>query len=131
MARFYEGTQNYLHLYAHCALKSMNESVVEGMGGVWDRSSPDARHCSFDRSVQEAVVAWNGPWPYHAEAEPFVNHALAHAFGTTQWASHFAHVNERVAQTPAWAQHGGKVIGRHKAQDRGKLPSAMYDTAAP
>ena len=131
LPRFYDGCQGYLHLFAHCALKSMNESVVEGMGGVWDRSSPDARHCTFDRSVEEAVVAWNGPWPYHAEAVPFISHSLAHLFGTSQWSSHFAHVNDRLAQTPAWAQHGGKVVGRHKKQDKGKLPSVMYDTPAP
>ena len=118
MPRFYEGCQRYLHLFAHCALKSMNESVVEGMGGVWDRSSPDARHCSFERSQEEAVVAWNGPWPYHQEAVPFINRSLTHMFGTSHWSSHFSHLDDRVTRTPAWAQSGGKVVGRHKQETR-------------
>ena len=130
MPRFYEGCKGYLHLWLHCALKTMNESVVEGMGGVWDRSSPDARHCAFEQSVKEAVVAWNGPWPYHQEAVPFINHALNHLFGTKDWAQRFTHKNERTEQTPAWAQSGGKVVGRKKREGKGKLPSAMYDTAA-
>ena len=60
MPRFSAGCEAYLHLWVNIALKTMNESVVEGMGGVWDRSSPDARHCSFEEGVKEAVVAWNG-----------------------------------------------------------------------
>ena len=41
MPRFSAGCEAYLHLWVNIALKTMNESVVEGMGGVWDRSSPD------------------------------------------------------------------------------------------
>ena len=85
LPRFYDGCQRYLHLWLNCALKTLNEAVVEGMGGVWDRSSPDARHCAFEQSVKEAVVAWNGPRPYHQEAVPFINHALNHLFGTKDW----------------------------------------------
>ena len=129
--RFYEGCQAYLHLWLHCALKTMNESVVEGMGGVWDRSSPDARHVAFESSAKEAVVAWNGPWPYHQEAVPFINHTLTHLFGTASCSSRFTHTASRADQTPAWAQAGGKVVGRHKKEDKGKLPSSMYDTLAP
>ena len=75
-------------------------------------------------------MAWNGPWPYHQEAVPFINHALNHLFGTKDWAQRFTHKNERTEQTPAWAQSGGKVVGRKKREGKGKLPSAMYDTAA-
>ena len=28
-------------------------------------------------------MAWNGPWPYHAEAVPFINHALTHLFAVS------------------------------------------------
>ena len=131
MTRFSAGCEAYLHLWLNIALKTMNESVVEGMGGVWDRSSPDARHCSFPESVKEAVVAWNGPWPYHAEAVPFVNHTLNHLFGTSDWAGRFTHGDERTYRVPAWASSGGKVVGRRKEEDKGKLPSHFYDTPAP
>ena len=97
---------------------------------MWDRSSPDARHCAFESSVKEAVVAWNGPWPYHPEAVPFVNRALDHLFGKQDWASHFTHQDVRVERVPPWAHSGGKVVGRQKREGKGKLPSSMYDTAA-
>ena len=131
MPRFSAGCEAYLHLWVNIALKTMNESVVEGMGGVWDRSSPDARHCSFEEGVKEAVVAWNGPWPYHAEAVPFVNHTLNHLYGTSDWSGHFAHRDERTDRVPAWASTGGKVVARRKKDDKGKLPAHFYDTPAP
>ena len=112
------------------ALKSLNEAVVEGMGGVWDRSSPDARHCSFEHSAEEAVVAWNGPWPYHPEAEAFINHALAHCFGTSDWGSRFQHVDSRVDRLNPWSHAGGKVVVRHRREDKGRLPASMYNTPA-
>ena len=131
LPRFYLGCEGYLHLWLHCALKTMNESVVEGMGGVWDRSSPDARHCSFEASAKEAVVAWTAPWPYHPSALPFINHALNHLFGTKDWASHFMHINQRVDQANPWTMSGGKVVGRTQREGKGKLLASMYDTPAP
>ena len=116
--RFYEGCQGYLHLWLNCAMKTMNEAVVEGMGGVWDGAASDARHPSFEKGAEEAVVAWNAPWPYHADAEPFINRALTHLFGGSNWSKHFTHVNERVDQIPA----RDPSVGAERWQGGGPAP---------
>ena len=71
--RFYSKVGDFLYIWLHMATKSMCEAVIEGMGGVWDRSN---RHGSWETAIEEAVVAWNSPQPYHPAAIPFVNHAL-------------------------------------------------------
>ena len=61
---------------------------------------------------------------------PFVNHTLNHLFGTSNWEKRFTHGDERTDRVPAWASSGGKVVGRRKKEDKGKLPSQFYDTRA-
>ena len=123
--RFYQGCEGYLHLFAHCALKTMNEAVVEGMGSVWDASADAVRHPSFKQSVEEAVIAWSAPQPYHAAAVPFVNRALTHCFGSSDWGSHFAHLDKQVSRAPGWAMAGGKVV-TGKKQEKPRLPASFY-----
>ena len=85
-----EDCEGYLHLFAHCALKTMNEAVVEGMGSMWDASADAVRHPTFQESLEEAVIAWSAPQPFHPEAVPFVNRSLTHLYGTSNWSSHLA-----------------------------------------
>ena len=68
--RFYVGCEDYLYLWLHMACKSMCEAVVEGMGGVWDRSD---RQGNWVTATLEAVIAWNTPKPYHPAAVTFIN----------------------------------------------------------
>ena len=124
MPRFYSGCHGYLHLFAHCALKTMNEAVVEGMGGVWDRAAEAGRHLSFEASVEEAVLAWSAPQPYHVEAVSFINDSLVKLFGD-DWPQRFHHVNERVEQLNPWTQAGGMVVSRLK-RDKRRLPAAVF-----
>ena len=128
MERFYNGCADFLYLFQHCACKIMNEAVVEGMGGKWDAASAPRRHLGFERSEQEAVLSWSAPWPYHPEAELFINHALTHHFGAgKQW--HFSRDDER-QRGHAW-KGGSKVIDRHLSKDVLRLPSACYGAAPP
>ena len=123
--RFYTGCHRVLHLFAHCAMKTMNEAVVEGMGGVWDRAASSGRHLSFDESVAEAVVAWSAPQPYHAEAVPFINESLEHLFGS-EWAKRFQHQDgARVDRLNPWSHAGGLVVKRLK-KDKRRLPSGLF-----
>ena len=55
-----------------CTLRNQddeNEAVIEGMGSVWDASSQPSRHPYFETGVEEAVIAWSAPQPWHAEAD--------------------------------------------------------------
>ena len=69
--RFYDGCDAYLTLFQHCALKAPPESVVESMGGMWDRCAADDRHPKFATGAEEAVIAWSAPQVWHPEAKGF------------------------------------------------------------
>ena len=122
-SHFYTGCKDYLYLWKIFATKTMNEAVVEGMGGKWDRAAADDRHPSFESGIEEAVVAYSAPQPYHAEADLFCHKALNHHFKGGDW--NFHHVDKRFSRVRAWAETGGKVIGKHK-QEPLRLPSSFY-----
>eukprot|EP00966_Prymnesium_polylepis_P328091 7383901-Prymnesium_polylepis.1 len=103
----------------------MCEAVVEGMGGCWDRSSPSDRHPHFLSGIQEAVIVWSAPQPFHPEATPFIRKSLRGLFGE-DYASHFHHTNTRMNQVPTWAGGAGKAVSKHMATNP-RLPSRFYD----
>ena len=81
---FYSGIQDWLFLFENCALKIINEEVVESMGSVM------SKHCALSRGslnqatlVQETRVAWNGP--SLAECNPLLKDALTRHFGGPNW----------------------------------------------
>ena len=93
------------------------------MGGVWDRSASDRRHPSFQAGVQEAVIAWSAPQPWHREAEAFICRALSKLYPVTLarplgWLGEFTYRNQRTEQIPAGL---GQVQDR-LAKDRPRLP---------
>jgi len=102
----------------------MCEAVVEGMGGVWDRSADARRHPHFETGVLEAVVAWNAPQPYHPEADVFIARSLDHAF-PDGWRHAFMHQNARTEQVAAGH---GQVLNR-LAREKPRLPADLYDVA--
>ena len=64
------------------------------------------------------MLSWSAPWPYHPEAELFINHALTHHFGAgKQW--HFSRDDEQ-QRGHVW-KGGSKVIDRPPAP---ALPSS-------
>ena len=125
MRRFYRNVPDYLYLFSHMATKTMCEAVVEGMGGVWDRSADPRRHPHFETGVLEAVVAWSAPNPWHPEANLFIAHALDHAF-PNGWQHEFAHRNSRTEQILAG---NGQVLNRLAAAQP-RFPWAFYDVSA-
>jgi hypothetical protein len=59
--RWYDGCSNVLHLYQMCALKSMNEAVVEGMCKVVDEHAQGNRGLSLHRYAYESIIHYNMP----------------------------------------------------------------------
>jgi hypothetical protein len=124
-ARFYTDCRDYLYLFQHLATKTQCEAVVEGMGGVWDRSSASDRHPSFESGIQEAVVAWSAPQPFHAEAKPFMTKVFNHLFGSPdKW--NFFHKDQRVSRIKDWLGGAGKVVAG-KVAEKPRLPSEFYE----
>jgi hypothetical protein len=74
--------------------------------------------------IEEAVIAWSAPQPFHQEATPFVAKALRDLFGE-DYTSHFHHINRRPSQIHAWAGGDGKTVAKHLAT-KPRLPSAFY-----
>ena len=105
------------------ATKSMCEAVIEGMGGVWDRSS---RQGDWLSAIQEAVIAWNGPAAYHPAAVAFVNHSLTHWAGGKDWHKRFTHHDAHHIER---SLSKGVVMERHKREQQ-RLPSSFYDVTA-
>ena len=122
--RFYTDCCDFLYLFQHCATKSLCEAVVEGIGGCWDRSSPASRHPSFESGIEEAVIAWSAPQPFHPEAKAFIAKSLHGLFGD-DYSSHFHHSNQQVSRIRAWAGGAGKAVAKHMAT-KPRLPSAFY-----
>jgi hypothetical protein len=122
--RFYSKVGDFLYIWLHMATKSMCEAVIEGMGGVWDRSN---RHGNWETAIEEAVVAWNSPQPYHPAAIPFINHSLNHLFkGEGKWHDKFTHQDNTHIERRVGS---GVVMARHK-KDPQRLPDSFYDTSA-
>ena len=122
-SRFSVDCNDYLYLWKHSATKTMNEAVVEGMGGKYDRAAAYDRHPSFESGAEEAVVAWSAPQPFHTEAVPFLTKVNNHYFGGSHW--NFHHVDKRFSRIPAWAGGGGKVVAKHQKNPL-RLPSSCY-----
>ena len=102
--------------------------MIEGIWGTWDKCASPGRHPDFRKAVEEAVIAWSAPQPFHPEAVPFITRALNHHFGKKDW--NFTHVDH-------WHDHHiGRALGKGKVNERLKksndklrLPSEMYDVA--
>ena len=124
--RFYSKVGDFLYLWLHMATKSMCEAVIEGMGGVWDRSN---RHGSWETAIEEAVVAWNSPQHPHRWPSPSsTTHSTISSKGRANGMSHDkfthqdnTHIERRVGS--------GVVMARHK-KDLQRLPDSFYDTSA-
>lgn len=63
--KLYVGCENVLHFYQMCALKSMNEAVVEGMCKVVDQHAGGNRGLSLERYAYESILHYNMPAQNH------------------------------------------------------------------
>ena len=88
--KFYDGCQDFLHLFKAMATKTSNEAVVEGMGSVWDKCSEPHRHPQFKNGVEEAVISWSAPASHLPAANPFLRRSLRTYFegGPEKWNFH-------------------------------------------
>jgi hypothetical protein len=118
--KFYEVCPNFLYLYQHCALKSVPEAVVEGMGSVWDRCATPGRHLTFEAGVQEAVICWNAPKPHMDACIPFLDRALLVHFNGKP--PHFTHVSAAASRGVVQS----KVVQKHR-NEKPKLPATLWD----
>ena len=85
------------------------------------------RHGNWETAIEEAVVAWNSPQPYHPAAIPFINHSLNHLFkGEGKWHDKFTHQDNTHIERRVGS---GVVMARHK-KDPQRLPDSFYDTSA-
>jgi hypothetical protein len=71
---FSNGVEDWLYMFNHCALKSMNEAVVEGMGCIVDQHAAPERHLSMETYSKEAMIHYNAPMVH--EAESFLKDSL-------------------------------------------------------
>ena len=124
--RFYSKCEDYLYLWLHMATKSMCEAVVEGMGGVWDRSD---RQGNWVTATKEAVIAWNTPKPYHPVATAFIARSLDHwSGGVGKWHDRFTHHDMHHQEREL---SKGVVMERKKreAMQSIRLPASFYDVS--
>ena len=56
-SNLYDGVGEWILLFQHCALKVVNEAIVEGMGSVLDRHCAGGRHLPIERCVARGVCS--------------------------------------------------------------------------
>lgn len=119
----YNGCEDFLYLFQHCATKTSCEAVVEGMGSVWDASAPSRRHVGFEAGVRDAVVAWSAPMSHLRAADAFITRSLNTYFegGPDKW--NFKNEDPRFRMS-VYAG-GSKVIAKWGRQTT-RLPADMY-----
>jgi len=71
---FSKGVEDWLYMFNHCALKSMNEAAVEGMGCIVDQHAAPEKHLSMETYSKEAMIHYNAPMVH--EAESFLKDSL-------------------------------------------------------
>ena len=80
-----------------------------------------------DPGIEEAVIAWNAPKPYHPAAVAFINHSLDHwAGGVGKWHQRFTHHDQHHIERDLAK---GVVMGRLKRGQQ-RLPNSCYDASA-
>ena len=81
--RFHKDCHDWLYIFNHCVLKTVNEAVVEGMGSIVDKHADPKRGLSQDRYVKESIIDWNSPQTH--ECEGFLCAALNKHFKGEDW----------------------------------------------
>ena len=115
------GVGDFLYFFQHCALKTSNESYVEGIcGTVAAHASKGRAGLDADNYMMEAFIDYNGP--LLKDAGPIIEAAFDSSYFAgpqgEQRAWHFEHTPNSVWKNPNTLKHatgGGEVIGRHMA----------------
>ena len=116
----------------------MCEAVVEGMGGVWDAAEP-RRHPYFETGVEEAIIAWSAPQPWHPVAKVYIANSIDRYFGfygpgggpagakagdKKPW--NFSYHDSRIYRALQRGPTAGQVVDRTKLAPT-KLPSFTFE----
>ena len=104
-----------LYLFQHCALKTRNEVVVEGIGSIVNMHADGRRGLSANGYEKEAFIHYNGP-PL-AKADGIIRGALDIHFEGKKW--HFE--KDSYEAQRRFLGSVSQVIERHK-DNLGKLP---------
>ena len=109
------GLGDIMYVFEHCALKTRNEAVVEGIGSIVNMHADGRRGLSAEAYEKEAFIHFNGP-PL-PKADGIIKEALDIHFEGKPW--HF-----KKDSAEALAKFSGTqslVLNRHK-QETCKLP---------
>ena len=79
----YEDCEDWVYLYEHWSLKTVNEAIVEGAGSCLDRHTEGQRNLTFENSVKEAIIDWSAPLMH--EADGFITEGLNKVFKGKPW----------------------------------------------
>lgn len=116
--KLYEGLGDILFLFQHCALKTRNEAVVEGMGSIVSMHADPRRGLSAEAYEKEAFIHYNGPTLSSADGRArIIKEALDIHF--IKGTSHFTKESDRALSKSTGST--SKVIQRHKEM-KSKLP---------
>jgi hypothetical protein len=116
--RMYQDCPDYIYMYQHCALKTMNEAVVEGMCSVVSRHATGVRGLSFNKYGMESIIVWNAPIPHKADA--FLSAAVDLYFKGKKHGWRFFSVDTNRNRVAA-ARTNSVVIDRH-LKEQSKFP---------
>ena len=121
---FQKGVEDWLYVFQHCALKTCNEAVVEGMGCIVDQHATPGRHLSMEAYAKEAIIDYNGPLLHEADAflmasvDRYFNRTNANGTTTVQ-PHHFFH-----KQAACFSKFTYSEVIDHRLDERGKLDFA-------
>jgi hypothetical protein len=118
---FFTGVHDWLYLFNHMVLKTMNEAVIEGQGKFMNMHGTSVRNPTHTTLVMEAMLHYQGPHP--AKCEAFLIRALDLHFAknkdTTQGSKwHFLPVKGQATYTREFTS---KVVERIM-KETSKLP---------
>lgn len=131
---FQKGVEDWLYVFQHCALKTCNEAVVEGMGCIVDQHATPGRHLSMEAYAKEAIIDYNGPLLHEADAflmasvDRYFTRTNANGTTTVQ-PHHFFH-----KQAACFSKFTYSKVIDHRLDERSKLDFATmqwYTSANP
>lgn len=70
------GIMEFMYLFEQHATKLSLESVVESMGNIIKKHSPDARAPEHETMEKELFIDWNAPSAYTPAAERLINETV-------------------------------------------------------
>ena len=112
-SRLHADLCDIMYLFEHCALKTRNEAVVEGIGSIVNMHADGRRGLEAGAYEKEAFIHFNGPPLVQADA--IIKEALDLHFEGKPW--HFKKESPEALAT--YMGQLSKVLERHKGEKCG------------